>query len=62
MMRLNKFLAHAGIASRRKCDELITAGHVTVNGETVQKLGLVIDEEKDTIKFKLKNPATGVIL
>jgi 23S rRNA pseudouridine2605 synthase len=33
-MRLNRYLAAAGIASRRKCDELIAAGRVTINGQT----------------------------
>ena len=33
-MRLNAYLARAGVASRRKADELIKAGRVTVNGET----------------------------
>ena len=66
-MRLNKFLAHAGIASRRKCDELIEAGHVQVNGEEVTRLGVVIDEEKDKITFKgdlvqLKSDYTYVVL
>src|SRR5437763_11136192 len=31
-MRLNRYLAAAGVGSRRKCDELIAAGHVTING------------------------------
>ncbi len=52
MMRLNKFLAHAGIASRRKCDDLIQAGHVTVNGEPINQVGVVIDETKDKVTFK----------
>ncbi len=52
MMRLNKFLAHAGIASRRKCDDLIVAGHVTVNGERITQVGVVIDETKDRVTFK----------
>ena len=34
-MRLNKFLAHAGVASRRKCDEYIESGKVQVNGKKV---------------------------
>jgi 23S rRNA pseudouridine2605 synthase len=38
-MRLNKFLAHAGIASRRKCDELIKSGYVKVDGEVVTEMG-----------------------
>ena len=37
--RLQKILAHAGIASRRACEELILQGRVTVNGETVRELG-----------------------
>lgn len=51
-MRLNKFLAHAGIASRRKCDELIEAGYVKVNGKKVDTVGVVIDENKDEVTFK----------
>lgn len=39
MERLQKFLARSGIASRRKCEELILAGRVMVNGETVTELG-----------------------
>jgi len=52
MIRLNKFLAHAGIASRRKCDDLILAGLVKVNGKKIDRVGLVIDEEKDEVTFK----------
>lgn len=48
-MRLNKFLSHCGIASRRAADELIAAGKVSVNGEPVTKLGLVIDETRDNV-------------
>lgn len=51
-MRLNKFLAHAGIASRRKCDELIRDGHVKVNGQTVREMGVTIDEHRDMVTFK----------
>ncbi|MBG9988152.1 rRNA pseudouridine synthase [Aerococcaceae bacterium DSM 111176] len=39
MERLQKVMAHAGIASRRKCEEIIEAGRVKVNGETVRELG-----------------------
>ncbi len=52
MMRLNKYLAHAGVASRRKSDDLIKAGYVKVNGQTVRKMGVVIDVEKDEVTFK----------
>ena len=43
MERLNKFLAHAGVGSRRHCDTLISAGRVKVNGVAVSDLGLKID-------------------
>ena len=52
MIRLNKFLATAGIGSRRKCDDYITDGKVSVNGQVVQKLGVKIDELKDKILFE----------
>lgn len=43
-MRLQKYLAHAGIASRRKAEEFISAGHVRVNGHTVRELGTSVAE------------------
>jgi len=43
MERLNKYLAHAGIGSRRHCDTLIAAGRVKVDGTRVTDLGLKID-------------------
>lgn len=48
--RLQKLLAHAGIASRRKAEELITAGRVSVNGVTVMELGSKADLEVDRVK------------
>ena len=51
-IRLNKYLASAGVASRRKCDELIISGKVKVNGEVITKLGLRINEEKDEVEFE----------
>ncbi len=48
--RLQKILAHAGVASRRKAEELILAGRVSVNGETVTKLGSKADVEADRVK------------
>lgn len=48
--RLQKILAHAGIASRRKSEELIVEGRVTVNGKTVTELGSKADFEHDHIK------------
>jgi len=49
-MRLNKFIAHSGVASRRKADELILAGKVKINGEVVDDLGIIVDEEKDQVE------------
>lgn len=48
--RLQKILAHAGIASRRKAEELILAGRVAVNGKTVTELGSKADPEHDRVK------------
>jgi 23S rRNA pseudouridine2605 synthase len=49
MERLNKYLAHAGIGSRRHCDALIAAGRVKVNGTPVTDLGLKIDPQQHAI-------------
>jgi 23S rRNA pseudouridine2605 synthase len=49
MLRLNKYLAHAGVGSRRHCDDLIAAGRVKVNGEIVRDLGIRVDPEKVTV-------------
>lgn len=43
MERLNKYLAHAGIGSRRHCDDLISQGRVRIDGQPVRELGLRID-------------------
>lgn len=48
-MRLNKFLSNSGIASRRKCDELIKEGKVFVNGKVASELGMQINEKKDKV-------------
>ena len=49
-IRLNKFLANAGVCSRREADEFITAGVVSVNGEAVTELGTKI-KRSDVVKF-----------
>ena len=52
MIRMNKYLASAGIGSRRKCDEYIIDGKVSVNGQVEKKLGVRVDELKDIIFFE----------
>ena len=54
LMRLQKFLSSAGIASRRKAEELIQKGEVEVNGVVVTRLGTKIDSQKDKITFNRK--------
>ena len=49
--RLQKFLANNGVASRRKCEELILDGKVSVNGKIVTELGTKIDTEKDKVEY-----------
>ncbi len=48
--RLQKIIAHSGVASRRRAEELIIDGSVTVNGQVVRELGTKADPEKDAIK------------
>lgn len=48
-MRLQRYLAQAGVASRRKAELLITDGRVTVNGEVINVLGSKINPDKDAI-------------
>lgn len=63
--RLQKIIAVAGIASRRKAEELITQGRVTVNGQTVTELGSKADPERDHIKVDgklLRGPARHITL
>lgn len=50
-VRLQKFLAEAGIASRRKAEELITNGKVKVNNHVVTELGTKINPEKDLVTY-----------
>ena len=51
--RLQKFLANAGIASRRKCEELILDGKIEVNGAIVTEIGTKVSE-KDIVKYNGK--------
>ena len=54
-IRLQKFLANAGVASRRKCEELILQGKVSVNGIIITELGTKVDPEKDKVTVFGKN-------
>ena len=49
--RLQKFLANAGIASRRKCEELILDGKIAVNGKIVNELGTKINPSVDKVTY-----------
>lgn len=53
-LRLNKFLSNSGVASRRKCDEIIASGKVTVNGKVVTEIGSQINEKKDKVMVEGK--------
>jgi len=53
-MRLNSFIAKAGICSRRKADILISQGKIKINGKVVKQLGLQIDLSKDTVEYNGK--------
>ena len=50
-MRINKYIASCGVASRRKAEEIILDGRVTVNGNLVTELAFNIDEEKDIVEI-----------
>lgn len=53
-MRLNKFLSTAGVASRRKSDELIKDGKVSVNGKIVTEMGVEVNPKKDKVVYEDK--------
>jgi pseudouridine synthase len=74
-IRLNKFLAQMGIASRREADRFIAEGSVSVNGKVVEELGTKIDPEndrvtveesqikqkKDSLRYYMLNKPTGYV-
>ena len=63
--RLQKILAHAGIASRRHAEEIIQSGRVTVNGHLVTELGSKADPDEDVIKIdgkKIRPPQRYVYI
>lgn len=56
-IRLQKYMAEAGIASRRKAEELILEGKVKVNGKTVNELGIKVVPNKDIVEYNGKKVA-----
>jgi 23S rRNA pseudouridine2605 synthase len=62
-IRLNKFLANSGVAARRKADELIKEGAVTVNGAVVTEMGFKV-QHNDVVKFqgKIVKPTNKVYI
>ncbi len=62
-MRINKYLASCGVGSRRKVEEYIVGGSVSVNDEIIYNLSTDIDETKDIVKFngKIVKPANDKV-
>src|SRR5207247_10561282 len=63
--RLQKILAHAGVASRRKAEEMIQQGRVSVNGHVITELGSKADPGEDVIKVdgkKVRPPQRHVYI
>lgn len=60
MIRLQKILSAAGVASRRASEQMILDGRVTVNGETVRELGTKADPAKDAIKVDGRRIKTDI--
>jgi 23S rRNA pseudouridine2605 synthase len=63
-IRLHVYMARAGVAARRKCEQLMTEGRVAVNGHTVRDLGTTIDPEHDkvTLDGRRVAPETQIYL
>ncbi|MDX2249100.1 MAG: pseudouridine synthase [Bacteroidia bacterium] len=53
-MRINRYVAQAGVCSRREADDLIAKGYVKVNGKVVTELGVKINPRKDKVEYKGK--------
>ncbi len=60
-VRLQVFLAKAGIGSRRKCEEYISEGRITVNGETVFQQGIRITDQKVSFDGRAVYPAKKMV-
>ena len=57
-MRINKYIASCGVASRRKAEELILEGKIQVNGKTITELGIKVNPEKDIVTYNGKKLKT----
>lgn len=53
-IRINRFLARAGLGSRRECERLVTAGRVLLNGSLVTELSTTVDPVHDTVEYRGK--------
>ncbi|QXM06061.1 pseudouridine synthase [Crassaminicella indica] len=53
-MRLQKYIAHSGVASRRKAEELIKLGRVKVNNKVIKDMGVIVDPHKDIVSVDQK--------
>ena len=65
MERLPKFMAACGVASRRKCEEIIKEGRVSVNGIPVLEMGIQIDPEKDCVTVdgtNIRKPEKKIVI
>jgi len=58
-VRINRYLATAGFGSRRKCEELITGGHVSVNGKALRNLATIVDPDADSVAVDGRTVAHG---
>ncbi len=58
-VRLNKYLSSSGVASRRKADEMISAGRVKINGKIVRELGTKVAPGKDRVEVDGKGVRTA---
>lgn len=52
LIRLNRFVAQAGVSGRREADKLIAAGKVKVNGKVITEMGFKVNPRKDIIEFE----------
>jgi 23S rRNA pseudouridine2605 synthase len=65
LIRLQKFISECGVASRRKAEEMIADGEVTVNGRIITEMGYKIDPTGDAVKVRnklLRTPARNIYI